>query len=71
MEKITDPTSGNVVRFTDNSAKTDGENIDYYPEDQSHTPLMLDPAGAPYPAYSVEDALDGFLYDEEMAGGSL
>ncbi len=40
--------SSKTVRFTDNSAKTDGKEPDFYPEDQSDKPLDLDPAGVPY-----------------------
>jgi hypothetical protein len=71
MEKITDPTSGNIVRFTDNSAKTEGRNVDFYPDYQGPEPLMLDPAGAPYPVYSIDDAVTDILQDAEMAGGEL
>lgn len=48
-----DPHSKLKVRFTDNSAKTDGKEPDFYPEDQSDKPLDLDPAGVPYTQLEV------------------
>lgn len=74
-----DPHTNLEVRFTDNGLK-DG---DFYPDDQTPKPLILNPAGAPYSElaeldipddgeedWSVEDALDAHMLieDEAFAG---
>ena len=45
-DHIIDPMSGNTVRPTDNSAKT--EHGDYYPKWQESGDIYLDPRGFPY-----------------------
>lgn len=42
--RMVDWLSGNEIRKTDNSAKEE----DFYPADQSASPLYLDPLGIPY-----------------------
>ena len=62
-EKIVeDPENGKKVRFTDNSAKKEAG--DFYPEDQTPKPLILDPAGAPY---SEVRELNGYVLGQNAA----
>lgn len=58
---VEDPENGKKVRFTDNSAKAEAG--DFYPEDQTPKPLILDPAGAPYSEWRE---LDGYEIGQNL-----